>query len=57
MDFKIGDIVQFNGHRIGVIVDMRDNFIDKNKPKVYTIKFFDGYSSIQAFGHFMKRLS
>jgi len=54
--FNVGDIVQFNGHRIGVIVDTRDN-INKNGPKVYIIKFFDGYSSIHAFGHFMKRLS
>jgi len=56
MHLNIGDIVQFNGHRIGVVVGMRDNFIDKNKPKVYIVKFFDG-SSIHAFPNFIKVLS
>ena len=56
MTFNIGDIVQFNGHRIGVVVGMRDNFIDKNKPKVCIVKFFDG-SSVHAFPNFIKRLS
>jgi len=55
MDFKIGDIVQFNGHRIGVVVGMRDN-LNKNGPKVCIVKFFDG-SSIHAFPNFIKVLS
>jgi hypothetical protein len=40
--FEIGDVVLYNCHHYGFIVAIQDNILGKNRPKVYTIEFFDG---------------
>ncbi len=53
MEFNIGDIVQYNGHRIGYIVGVRE----EDSTKIYIIEMFDRSSDpIYAIPKFMKKV-
>ena len=56
MNFKVGDIVQFNQNRTGVIIRISHNLLGKDKPNFYVVKFFDG-SVIHALPNYIKVLS
>jgi|LakMenE18May11ns_1017448.scaffolds.fasta_scaffold6827848_2 hypothetical protein len=56
MEFQIGDIVQYNGHRIGYIVGVRE----EDHAKIYIIEMFDGdlmpFNPVYAIPKFMKKV-
>ena len=54
MTFNIGDMVQYNGHRIGYIVGVRE----VDHAKVYIIEMFDGglINPVYAIPKVLKRL-
>jgi len=56
MEFQIGDIVQYNGHRIGYIVGVRE----EDHAKIYIIEMFDGdlmpFNPVHAIPKLMKKV-
>jgi hypothetical protein len=54
MEFQIGDIVQYNGNRIGYIVGVRE----EDSTKIYAIEMFDGglINPVYAIPKFMKKV-
>ena len=54
MEFQIGDIVQYDGHRIGYIVGVRE----EDSTKIYAIEMFDGgfINPVYAIPKYMKKV-